>query len=264
MSKENVQDKNTLQTALSVRDIHKSFGETEVLKGVSFDAHKGEVISIIGSSGSGKSTLLRCINFLENADSGAIIVGGETVKTHRTKSGQQVASDKHQLIRMRASLGMVFQNFNLWAHRTVIENIIEGPLQVLKLSRKRAIAEAEVLMDKVGISEKRDQYPSQLSGGQQQRVAIARALAMNPTVMLFDEPTSALDPELVNEVIQVIRQLAAEKRTMIMVTHEMSLAREISTDLIFLHDGCIEEQGPPEVIMENPKSDRLRKFIGKI
>ena len=179
------------------------------------------------------------------------------------KNGKQSPSDQSQLKKMRASLGMVFQNFNLWDHRTVLENIIEGPLQVLKLSRKEAIAEAEILMDKVGIVEKRDQYPSQLSGGQQQRVAIARALAMQPTVMLFDEPTSALDPELVSEVVQVIRQLAAEKRTMIMVTHEMSLARDISSHLIFLHNGRIEEQGPPDSIMDNPKSERLRKFIGK-
>lgn len=263
MSIETSRDENVVNTALSVRDIRKSFGTVEVLKGVSFDAHSGDVISIIGSSGSGKSTLLRCINYLENADSGEIRVGGEVIRTHKNKNGQQVPSDKRQLNRMRASLGMVFQNFNLWAHRTVLENIIEGPLQVLKLSRKQAIAEAEILMDKVGISEKRDQYPSQLSGGQQQRVAIARALAMKPTVMLFDEPTSALDPELVSEVVQVIRQLASEKRTMIMVTHEMSLAREISSDLIFLHNGRIEEQGPPALIMDNPKSDRLRKFIRK-
>jgi len=264
MNRANDQDENARQAALSVRDIHKSFGDTAVLRGVSFDAYSSDVISIIGSSGSGKSTLLRCINFLENADSGEIIVGGEVIRTHRTKKGQQVASDKSQLNRMRASLGMVFQNFNLWAHRTVLENIIEGPVQVLKLSRKQAIVEAETLMDKVGISEKRHQYPAQLSGGQQQRVAIARALAMHPTVMLFDEPTSALDPELVGEVSQVIRRLAEEKRTMIMVTHEMSLAREISSHLIFLHEGCIEEQGPPDLIMDNPQSDRFRKFIGKI
>ncbi|MFW2368116.1 MAG: ABC transporter ATP-binding protein, partial [Desulforhopalus sp.] len=250
-------------TALSVKNIRKSFNGNEVLKDISFDAYSGDVISIIGSSGSGKSTLLRCINFLEQADSGEVIVGGEVIRTHRAKNGQQYPSDKHQLKRMRASLGMVFQNFNLWDHRTVLENIIEGPLQVLKLSRKNAIAEAEALMDKVGILEKHDQYPSQLSGGQQQRVAIARALAMKPSVMLFDEPTSALDPELVSEVVQVIRQLASEKRTMIMVTHEMSLAREISSNLIFLHNGRIEEQGPPDSIMDNPKSERLRSFIGK-
>ena len=257
------QDETGAKPALSVRNIRKSFGSTEVLKGISFDAYSGDVISIIGSSGSGKSKLLRCINFLERADSGEVVVAGEVIRTHMAKNGQQVASDSRQLKRMRASLGMVFQNFNLWDHRTVLENIIEGPIQVLKLSRKKAITEAEVLMEKVGIAGKHDQYPAQLSGGQQQRVAIARALAMQPTVMLFDEPTSALDPELVNEVIQVIRQLASEKRTMIMVTHEMSLAREISSHLIFLHNGQIEEQGPPALIMDNPKSERLQKFIGK-
>lgn len=252
----------TDEITLSVRDIHKTFGENEVLKGVSFDARSGDVISIIGSSGSGKSTLLRCINYLEGPDSGQITLGGETIETGVDKQGRQYILDKDQLMRMRSRMGMVFQNFNLWDHRTVLENIIEGPLQVLKCSRKQAIAQAEVLMAKVGIMEKRDQYPSQLSGGQQQRVAIARALAMEPTVMLFDEPTSALDPELVSEVVDVIRDLAAENRTMVMVTHEMSLAREISSHLIFLNKGLIEEQGPPEKIMENPQSERLRQFLG--
>lgn len=247
---------------LSVRDIHKTFGENKVLKGVSFDARSGDVISIIGSSGSGKSTLLRCINYLEKPDSGQIILAGEAIETRQDKEGRQYPVDKNQLMRMRSRMGMVFQNFNLWDHRTVLENIIEGPLQVLKCSRNQAVAQAEVLMDKVGIMEKRNQYPSQLSGGQQQRVAIARALAMEPTVMLFDEPTSALDPELVSEVVEVIRKLAAENRTMVMVTHEMSLAREISSHLIFLDKGRIAEQGPPEQIMEQPQSERLRQFLG--
>ena len=230
---------------------------------MSFDARSGDVISIIGSSGSGKSTLLRCINYLEKPDSGQIILAGEAIETRQDKEGRQYPLDKNQLLRMRSRLGMVFQNFNLWDHRTVLENIIEGPIHVLKSPRKQAVAQAEELMDKVGIMEKRDQYPSQLSGGQQQRVAIARALAMQPTVMLFDEPTSALDPELVSEVVEVIRTLAAEKRTMVMVTHEMSLAREISSHLIFLDNGLIEEQGPPNQIMDNPKSERLRQFMGK-
>jgi len=251
----------TDEITLSVRDIHKTFGKNKVLKGVSFDARSGDVISIIGSSGSGKSTLLRCINYLERPDSGQIILGGEAIETGVDTKGRQYPLNKDQLMRLRSRMGMVFQNFNLWDHRTVLENIIEGPLQVLKCSRKQAIAQAEVLMVKVGIMEKRDQYPSQLSGGQQQRVAIARALAMEPTVMLFDEPTSALDPELVSEVVEVIRKLAAEKRTMVMVTHEMSLALEISSHLIFLDKGRIEEQGPPEKIMENPKSERLRQFL---
>ncbi len=253
----------TDEIALSVRDIHKTFGENKVLKGVSFDARSGDVISIIGSSGSGKSTLLRCINYLEKPDAGQIILAGEAIETRQDKDGRQYPFDKKQLLRIRSRLGMVFQNFNLWDHRTVLENIIEGPLHVLKCSRKQAVAQAEELMDKVGIIEKRDQYPSQLSGGQQQRVAIARALAMQPTVMLFDEPTSALDPELVIEVVEVIRKLAEEKRTMVMVTHEMSLAREISSHLIFLDKGRIEEQGPPNQIMDNPKSERLRQFMGK-
>jgi len=253
----------TSEIALSVRDIHKKFGENEVLKGVSFDARSGDVISIIGSSGSGKSTLLRCINYLEKPDSGQIILAGEAIETRQDKEGRQYPSDKNQLLRMRSRLGMVFQSFNLWEHRTVLENIIEGPIHVLKSPRKQAVAQAEILMDKVGILEKRDQYPVRLSGGQQQRVAIARALAMQPTVMLFDEPTSALDPELVSEVVEVIRKLATEKRTMVMVTHEMSLAREISSHLIFLDNGLIEEQGPPNQIMDNPKSERLRQFMGK-
>ena len=253
----------TEKIALSVRDIHKTFGKNEVLKGVSFDAHSGDVISIIGSSGSGKSTLLRCINYLEKPDSGKIILAGEAIETRDDKEGRQYPRDKKQLLRIRSRLGMVFQNFNLWDHRTVLENIIEGPVYVLKHRRKQAVEQAEALMEKVGIIEKRDQYPAQLSGGQQQRVAIARALAMQPTVMLFDEPTSALDPELVSEVVEVIRKLAKEKRTMVMVTHEMSLAREISSHLIFLDNGRIEEQGPPDKVMDNPESDRLRQFIGK-
>ena len=253
---------NTSQAALSVRDIHKRFFDIEVLKGVSFDAQSGDVVSIIGSSGSGKSTLLRCINFLESPDSGEIVVGGEAIQTRKDKNGSLVPSDKGQLRRMRARLGMVFQNFNLWEHRTVMENIIEGPIHILKQSRKEAKEEALALLEKVGLSNKDDQYPAQLSGGQQQRVAIARALAMQPTVMLFDEPTSALDPELVSEVVAVIRQLAREKRTMVMVTHEMSLAREISSHLIFLDDGLIHSQGPPDQVMDNPDTERLRRFLG--
>lgn len=255
---------DTNQPALSVKDIHKQFGNTEVLKGVSFQAHSGDVVSIIGSSGSGKSTLLRCINFLESPNSGEILVEGEAIRTRKDKTGALVPVDKGQLRQMRARLGMVFQNFNLWDHRTVIENIIEGPVHILKQSKKDAKEQARALLDKVGLYNKEDQYPSQLSGGQQQRVAIARALAMNPTVMLFDEPTSALDPELVTEVITVIRQLADEKRTMIMVTHEMALAREISNQLIFLDQGLIHTQGSPEEVMDNPDSERLRQFLGML
>lgn len=248
-------------TALSVKNIRKSFADVEVLKGISFEARQGDVISLIGQSGSGKSTLLRCINYLETPDSGDITLEGELLRTVTDRHGRQHVADKAQLERMRARLGMVFQNFNLWSHMTILENIIEGPRQILGRSKDEAIAEAEVLMEKVGISAKRDQYPSQLSGGQQQRAAIARALAMHPSVMLFDEPTSALDPELVQEVLQVIKALAAEGRTMVMVTHEMSLARDISTEVLFLYKGQVEERGAPEDMMVNPASPRLRQFL---
>lgn len=247
--------------ALTVENIHKSFSGVEVLKGISFEARKGDVISLIGSSGSGKSTLLRCINYLETPDQGSIAVAGETIRTKTDKSGRSHAADPRQLEHIRTRLGMVFQSFNLWSHRTILENIIEGPVHVLGMSRDAAIADAEVLMEKVGITPKRDQYPSQLSGGQQQRAAIARALAMKPEVMLFDEPTSALDPELVTEVLQVIKKLAEEGRTMVMVTHEMALAREISSEVIFLHKGLVEERGSPDIVMCDPKSARLRQFL---
>ena len=248
-------------TALSVKNIHKSFGSVEVLKGVSFEAKSGDVISLIGSSGSGKSTLLRCINYLETPDEGEISVSGEVIRTLKGKDGKLVAADKRQLEHIRTRLGMVFQSFNLWSHKTILENIIEGPMHVLGMTRKDAVGEAEVLMEKVGITPKRDHYPNQLSGGQQQRAAIARALAMKPDVMLFDEPTSALDPELVNEVLLVIKKLAEEGRTMVMVTHEMSLARDISSEVIFLHKGLVEELGAPSQVMRDPKSARLRQFL---
>ncbi|OCP16189.1 ABC transporter ATP-binding protein [Ensifer sp. LC163] len=248
-------------TALSVKNIHKSFGSVEVLKGVSFEAKSGDVISLIGSSGSGKSTLLRCINYLETPDEGEISVSGEVIRTLKGKDGKLVAADKRQLEHIRTRLGMVFQSFNLWSHRTILENIIEGPMHVLGMTRKDAVGEAEALMEKVGITPKRDHYPNQLSGGQQQRAAIARALAMKPDVMLFDEPTSALDPELVNEVLLVIKKLAEEGRTMVMVTHEMSLARDISSEVIFLHKGLVEERGAPSQVMRDPKSARLRQFL---
>ncbi|WP_094509573.1 ABC transporter ATP-binding protein [Brucella thiophenivorans] len=247
--------------ALKVENIHKSFAGVEVLKGISFEARKGDVISLIGSSGSGKSTLLRCINYLETPDKGEIAVADEVIRTKVDRDGKSHAADLRQLEHIRTRLGMVFQSFNLWSHRTIIENIIEGPIHVLGMSKAEAIAEAEVLMEKVGITPKRDQYPTQLSGGQQQRAAIARALAMKPEVMLFDEPTSALDPELVTEVLQVIKKLAEEGRTMVMVTHEMSLARDISSEVIFLHQGLVEERGSPDIVMRDPKSARLRQFL---
>jgi len=249
------------QTALSVEDLHKRFGNVEVLKGISLTASKGDVISILGSSGSGKSTLLRCINFLEMPDRGKIIVGGEEILMETNKKGVNRPKDIKQIERIRTKLAMVFQQFNLWSHMTILENVIEAPVHVLKIPKAKALERAKYYLDKVGIGEKLSAYPAQLSGGQQQRAAIARALAKIPDVMLFDEPTSALDPELVGEVLQVIRNLAREGRTMIVVTHEMGFAKDVSTRVIFLHNGLIEEDGAPAMVFGNPKSDRFREFI---
>jgi len=246
--------------ALVVENLHKRFGALEVLKGVSLSARTGDVISMIGSSGSGKSTLLRCINLLEIPDSGEVRVGGELIRMTAGRHGTRPADPK-QVDRIRTRLGMVFQSFNLWSHMTVLENVIEAPVHVLKKPRAEAIEAAEALLAKVGIAEKRDHYPAHLSGGQQQRAAIARALAMEPQVMLFDEPTSALDPELVGEVLRVIRNLALEGRTMLIVTHEIGFAREVSTRSVFLHQGRIEEEGAPDEILANPRSERLRRFL---
>jgi len=247
--------------ALVVEDLHKKFGALEVLKGISLSARDGDVIAMIGSSGSGKSTFLRCINLLETPDSGRVYVAGELIKMRTAKAGHALPADTKQVDRIRAELAMVFQSFNLWSHMTVLENVIEAPIHVLKLPRAEAIARAEALLAKVGIAEKRGYYPSHLSGGQQQRAAIARALAMQPKVMLFDEPTSALDPELVGEVLRVMRQLAVEGTTMIVVTHEMSFAREVASHVVFLHQGKIEEEGAPADVFGNPRSDRCRQFL---
>jgi len=252
-------DKN--QTALSVKDLYKNFGDIEVLKGISLTANKGDVISVLGSSGSGKSTLLRCINFLEMPNKGKIIVNGEEVLLEKNRKGENKPKNIKQIERIRTKLAMVFQQFNLWSHMTILENVIEAPIHVLNVPRALAIETAEYYLEKVGIKEKLDVYPAQLSGGQQQRAAIARALAMEPEVMLFDEPTSALDPELVGEVLQVIKSLAAEGRTMIVVTHEMGFARDVSSRVIFLHNGKIEEDGTPAMVFKNPKSQRFREFI---
>jgi ABC-type histidine transport system ATPase subunit len=251
---------NAAVPALVVSELHKSFGRLEVLKGVSLSAANGDVIAMIGSSGSGKSTLLRCINLLETPDAGEVHVAGELIRMVKTRHGARPADHK-QVDRIRTRLGMVFQSFNLWSHMTVLENIIEAPVHVLKQPKAEAIGRAEALLAKVGIADKRDHYPSHLSGGQQQRAAIARALAMEPQVMLFDEPTSALDPELVGEVLKVMRDLAEEGRTMLIVTHEIGFAREVSTATVFLHQGRIEEQGPPKAIFGNPRSERLRQFL---
>ncbi|MFQ5983905.1 MAG: ABC transporter ATP-binding protein [Alphaproteobacteria bacterium] len=247
--------------ALVVEDLHKSFGKLEVLKGVSLTAHEHAVIAMMGSSGSGKTTFLRCINLLEIPDAGRVWVDGELIRMRPARGGDTVPEDRKQVDRIRTQIGMVFQSFNLWTHMTVLENVIEAPVHVLRKPKAEAAAEAEALLEKVGIAEKRKHYPAHLSGGQQQRAAIARALAMGPKLLLFDEPTSALDPELVGEVLRVIRQLAEEGRTMIIVTHEMGFAREVSSEAIFLHEGKIEEQGPPEQVFDSPKSERCRQFL---
>lgn len=247
--------------ALEVRNLYKRFGELEVLKGVSLQAKEGDVVSLLGSSGSGKSTILRCINMLEVPDEGEIVIDGEQIGLTRTRGGKTRASDTRQVDRIRSQLGMVFQSFNLWSHKTILENIIEAPIHVQKRERAESIEEAEALLDKVGIADKRHFYPSHLSGGQQQRAAIARALAMRPKAMLFDEPTSALDPELVGEVLKTMRGLAEEGRTMIVVTHEMGFARDVSSRVIFLHKGAIEEDGTPAEVFGNTRSERVRQFI---
>ncbi|MBL8512974.1 MAG: ATP-binding cassette domain-containing protein [Betaproteobacteria bacterium] len=246
---------------LVVENIHKRFGTREVLKGVSLTAHAGDVISVIGSSGSGKSTWLRCINLLEQPHEGRIELAGETLQLKRDRDGTLTAADTRQLASFRARLSMVFQQFNLWSHMTVLQNVIEAPMRVLKCDRKEAEARAMKYLGRVGVAQRCDAYPAHLSGGEQQRVAIARALAMEPAVMLFDEPTSALDPELVGEVLKVMREIAAEGRTMIVVTHEMGFAREVSNHVVFLHQGLIEEQGDPREVLSNPQSERLARFL---
>lgn len=247
--------------ALKVEDMHKRFGDLEVLKGVHLDAAVGDVISLLGASGSGKSTLLRCINLLETPDSGTVTVHGETIDMTTDKSGQPVPQDMSQVIRLRSRLGMVFQSFNLWQHMTVLENVSEALVQVLRMSKADALDRARATLDKVGMHDRQDYYPAHISGGQQQRAAIARALAMEPEVMLFDEPTSALDPELVGEVLKVMRALADEGRTMIVVTHEIGFARDVSNKVIFLHEGAIESEGAPAEMFSNPESARFRQFL---
>lgn len=248
---------------LDVQDLHKSFGDLEILKGISLSLYKGEVISLLGSSGSGKSTFLRCLNLLETPDSGQITLNHETLELKASPKGL-IAKNQKQLQKYRSKVGMVFQSFNLWAHMTVLENVIEAPIHVLGIPKKEAIATAEKLLDKVGLLNKKDAFPNSLSGGQQQRVAIARTLAMNPDVILFDEPTSALDPELVQEVLKVIQELAKEGMTMIIVTHEMDFARNVSDKILFFHQGVIEESGTPDEIFTNPKSERFKQFIHHI
>lgn len=245
---------------VELRALHKSFGALEVLRGISFSAREGEVISLIGSSGSGKSTLLRCINMLEVPDDGDVLIDGEPIKLRGTGQNRHVA-DEAQIRRIRSELGMVFQSFNLWAHMTILENVMEAPLVVQGRQRAEVESEARAMLDKVGIGSKTNAYPSQLSGGQQQRAAIARALCINPRVMLFDEPTSALDPELEVEVLRVIKVLADEGRSMVLVTHDMEFARSVSDKVIFLHQGQIEEEGTPDEVFGATKSARLKQFL---
>ncbi len=252
---------NDNAVALEIRDLHKQFGDLKVLKGISLEARQHDVVSILGSSGSGKSTLLRCVNLLETPTSGDVLVRGELIKMKSRKNGGPVPQNIRQVERIRSKLGMVFQQFNLWSHMTVLQNVVEAPLSVLKLSRAEAVEKAEMTLRQVGMLEKKNDYPAHLSGGQQQRAAIARALAMEPELMLFDEPTSALDPELVGEVLKVIRSLAEEGRTMLVVTHEMTFAREVSDRVLFLHQGMTEEDGKPEEVFGNPKSERFRQFL---
>ena len=245
---------------IEIRDLHKSYGALEVLKGVSITAHKGEVISLIGSSGSGKSTLLRCANLLEDSQQGEILFKGEPVTWKGTGHGRRPADPK-QVLRIRTNLSMVFQQFNLWSHMTILQNVMEAPVTVLGRDRAEVEEKARHYLDKVGIGDKCDVYPAQLSGGQQQRAAIARGLAMEPEALLFDEPTSALDPELEQEVVRVIKDLASEGRTMLIVTHDMKMAHDVSDHVVFLHQGLIEEEGAPATLFGAPKSERLRGFL---
>ncbi|WP_063036404.1 amino acid ABC transporter ATP-binding protein [Nocardia grenadensis] len=241
----------------------KSFGALRVLEGISLDVRHGEVLCLIGPSGSGKSTFLRCINHLEQIDAGRLYVDGELVG-YREKGGKLYELHPRDAARQRREIGMVFQHFNLFPHRTVLANIIEAPVQVKKVRRADAVARAEELLDRVGLADKANAYPAQLSGGQQQRVAIARALAMDPKLMLFDEPTSALDPELVGEVLTVMRELAASGMTMIVVTHEMGFAREVADRLVFMDAGVVVEAGPPDDVLTNPAQDRTRAFLSRL
>lgn len=248
---------------IRVENLHKSFHSLHVLKGINFKVEKGEIVSVIGPSGSGKSTLLRCLNHLEVADKGSISFEGQYI-AKADSTGKAVYKSNKEVLAICSNLGMVFQNFNLFPHKSVIENIVEAPIMVKGKSKQEAEAKALELLDKVGLREKKDAYPNQLSGGQKQRVAIARALAMEPEIMLFDEPTSALDPELIGEVLQVIKKLAEERMTMIIVTHEMNFAREISDRIIFMDDGQIVVDGVPDDIFVNPEHPRIKTFLNKV
>lgn len=245
---------------IEITDLHKSYGELEVLKGIDITARRGSVVSLIGSSGSGKSTLLRCANLLENSERGEIRFKGEPVRWKGSGLHRHPA-DAKQVLRIRTNLSMVFQQFNLWSHMTILRNVMEAPVTVLGRPKGEVEQAARAYLDKVGIGDKCDVWPAQLSGGQQQRAAIARALCMEPEALLFDEPTSALDPELEQEVVRVIKDLASEGRTMMIVTHDMKMAHDVSDHVVFLHQGLIEEQGPPDTVFGAPRSERLRGFL---
>ena len=251
---------DTAPPVIEIRDLHKSYGELEVLKGIDLTAPRGQVISLIGSSGSGKSTLLRCCNLLEDSQRGEIRFEGEAVRW-RGEGHRRHPADRAQVTRIRTNLSMVFQQFNLWSHLTILQNVMEAPVTVLKRDPKEVEEKARHYLAKVGIVEKCDAWPAQLSGGQQQRAAIARALCMEPRALLFDEPTSALDPELEQEVVRVIKALAEEGRTMILVTHDMKLAADVSDHVLFLHQGRVEEEGPPHLLFGDPQTERLRGFL---
>lgn len=254
-------EENPNMYKLEVQGLHKRYGSHEVIKGVSMAAKAGDVISIIGSSGSGKSTFLRCLNLLEQPHAGKILLNSEELKLVPAKDGSLRAADARQLQRMRSRLAMVFQHFNLWSHMSALENVMEAPVHVLDMNKAEVRDKAEHYLAKVGVAHRKDAYPAHMSGGEQQRVAIARALAMEPEVMLFDEPTSALDPELVGEVLKVMQDLAGEGRTMVVVTHEMGFAREVSNQLVFLHKGLVEERGCPREVLAKPQSERLKQFL---
>ncbi|KTT26865.1 arginine ABC transporter ATP-binding protein [Pseudomonas oryzihabitans] len=254
----------TQEPVIQALEVHKAFGELDILKGVTLEVRRGEVVVLIGASGSGKTTFIRCLNHLEDIQGGTIRVNGELMGFRERPDGSRVRDSERNIARRRRDIGMVFQRFNLFPHMTVLENIIEAPIQVLGVARAAAVEQARTLLARVRLSDKADHYPAQLSGGQQQRVAIARALAMKPQAMLFDEPTSALDPETVGEVLQVMKELAEDGMTMVVVTHEMGFAREVADRVVVLHQGELIEEGPPAQVFGNPTHPRTREFLSRV